>query len=125
MGSYKGLGRKRKALGVSKDDISRVTGITATRISMADRGVIDLSTDELISIRKILKQRERQRKRVMGQKGDKHERTQSTGPSGPTHRLRSFPFFGEGATAWKECSVTDERLQFVTPRLAGEPVSSG
>jgi hypothetical protein len=26
---------------------------------------------------------------------------------------------------WKECSVMDERLQFVARRLAGEPMSRG
>ena len=31
--------------------------------------------------------------------------------------------FGEGVMPWKECSVMDERLQFVARRLAGEPMA--
>jgi transposase-like protein len=32
-------------------------------------------------------------------------------------------FFGEEVMPWKECSVMDERLQFVARRLAGEPMA--
>jgi hypothetical protein len=32
-------------------------------------------------------------------------------------------FLGEGVMPWKECSVMDERLQFVARRLAGESMS--
>jgi transposase len=36
----------------------------------------------------------------------------------------TFPlFFGEEVMPWKECSVMDERLQFVARRLAGEPMA--
>src|SRR6201982_453891 len=31
--------------------------------------------------------------------------------------------FLEGVMPWKECSVMDERLQFVARRLAGEPMT--
>ena len=32
-------------------------------------------------------------------------------------------FSGEELMPWKECSVMDERLQFVARRLAGEPMA--
>jgi transposase len=35
----------------------------------------------------------------------------------------TFSFFREEAMPWKECSVMDERLQFVARRLAGEPLA--
>src|ERR1700758_5446658 len=35
----------------------------------------------------------------------------------------AFSPFGEEAMPWKECSVMDERLQFVARRLAGEPMA--
>jgi hypothetical protein len=35
----------------------------------------------------------------------------------------TFPFFREKRMPWKECSVMDERLQFVARRLAGEPMA--
>ena len=44
--------------------------------------------------------------------------TDRTGHMGYTSSL-----FGEGAMPWKECSVTEERLQFVARRLAGEPMA--
>src|SRR5215468_1127617 len=40
--------------------------------------------------------------------------TERTGHMGYT-----FSPFGEGVMPWKECSVMDERLQFVARRLAG------
>src|SRR5882724_5870212 len=40
-----------------------------------------------------------------------------------THGLHFFPFFGEEVMPWKECSVMDERLQFVARRLAGEAMA--
>src|SRR6201981_4036893 len=36
----------------------------------------------------------------------------------------AFSPFGEEAMPWKECSVMDERLQFVARRLAGEPMAA-
>jgi transposase len=35
----------------------------------------------------------------------------------------TFSLFGEEAMPWKECSVMDERLQFVARRLAGESMA--
>ena len=35
----------------------------------------------------------------------------------------TFSPFGEGVMPWKECSVMDERLQFVARRQAGEPMT--
>src|ERR1700757_489815 len=35
----------------------------------------------------------------------------------------TFSPFGEGVMPWKECSVMDERVQFVARRLAGEPMA--
>src|SRR5215468_6995540 len=35
----------------------------------------------------------------------------------------TFSPFGEGVMPWKECSVMDERLQFVARRLASEPMA--
>jgi transposase len=35
----------------------------------------------------------------------------------------TFSPFGEGVMPWKECSVMDERLQFVARRLAGEAMT--
>src|SRR5262244_881631 len=40
-----------------------------------------------------------------------------------THGLHFLLFFRRKWMPWKECSVMDERLQFVARRLAGEPMA--
>jgi predicted transcriptional regulator len=59
-GSYRGLGKKRRMVGLTQHDLARLTGIPVSRIVFVETGRLDLEPDELISIRRVLKQRARQ-----------------------------------------------------------------
>jgi len=58
-GSQRGLGRRRRMVGLTQHDVAKATGISVSRIVFAETGRIDLEPAEVEKVHNVLRQRAR------------------------------------------------------------------
>jgi predicted transcriptional regulator len=56
-GQYRGLGHKRKMVGLTQHQLAELSGVSVSRIAFVETGRLDLEEDELVRIRRVLKAR--------------------------------------------------------------------